>query len=376
MSFGTPIANGGESSLTQRRKQDKQTPNDSRNHTDKLERRSDPGVKLSDAGFALVDYSSILAMVFGGCCANVWTYEQLLMLNPRIGSALTFSQMVFITVQSIPLFLILPRNTQGKATSWIPRLKPRQVPLAEWILQVFVLTSGTLLNNWAFAFNVPLAVMIVFRSAEDTLAYEALLLSGLAVSMLLGYFVLKRRYNVYQVVSVLIVSVGVVLATLSKSSSASTKTSAHDNLNDYAIGISMLVVSLLLTGVLGILQEKAYKKYGPCWQEGVFYTVSAFTYITFLANFELAKHFLALPAFLFLGADLKQGFASLSENKASSTASWLMLAANLATQLICVSGVNRLTSVAGVLRFNESDTHDKEGNQPVHKRMVVWWLES
>jgi solute carrier family 35 (UDP-xylose/UDP-N-acetylglucosamine transporter), member B4 len=107
------------------------------------------------------------------------------MLNPRIGvltwcvlpgleltwsagSALTFSQMVFITVQSIPLFLVLPRNTQGKATSWIPRLKPRQVPLAEWVLQVFVLTSGTLLNNWAFAFNVPLAVMIVFRSAGES----------------------------------------------------------------------------------------------------------------------------------------------------------------------------------------------------------------
>lgn len=36
----------------------------------------------------------------------------------------------------------------------------------------------------------------------------------------------------------------------------------------------MLTVSLLLTGVLGLLQEKTYTRYGPCWKEGLFYTVS------------------------------------------------------------------------------------------------------
>ncbi|ESK84616.1 hypothetical protein Moror_13328 [Moniliophthora roreri MCA 2997] len=342
MSPGAPKANGitGNGSLKQRKKGDNQDSSDSRNHINS-EHRSDPGVKLSDAASLLLDYSSILTMVFGGCCANVWTYEQLLMLNPRIGSTLTFSQMIFITVQSFPSFLMLPRSDKGKITSWIPHLKPRQVPISEWALQVLVLTTGTLLNNWAFAFNVPLAVMIVFRSA------------GLAVSMLLGYFVLKRRYNLYQVVSVIVVSVGVVLATLSKSSSPSAKTVTHDSLDQYAIGISMLVASLVLTGILGILQEKAYKKYGPCWQEGVFYT-----------------HLLALPVFLFLGADLKQGFASLSENKTSSMASWLMLAANLGTQLICVSGVNRLTSRVSSVSTNLILTTRKA----ISLCISVWWF--
>ena len=36
----------------------------------------------------------------------------------------------------------------------------------------------------------------------------------------------------------------------------------------------MLTISLLLTGILGLLQEKTYTIYGPCWREGVFYTVS------------------------------------------------------------------------------------------------------
>jgi len=76
-----------------------------------------------------------------------------------LGSALTFSQMLFITLQSLPSFLVLPPK------GFLPRLKTRQVPLYQWALQVVVLSTGSLLNNWAFAFNVPLTVMIVFRSA-------------------------------------------------------------------------------------------------------------------------------------------------------------------------------------------------------------------
>ncbi len=44
-------------------------------------------------------------------------------------------------------------------------------------------------------------------------------------------------------------------------------------LKQYSIGIGMLVVSLLCTGILGMLQERTYRKYGPCWREGVFYMV-------------------------------------------------------------------------------------------------------
>lgn len=40
------------------------------------------------------------------------------------------------------------------------------------------------------------------------------------------------------------------------------------------IGVLMLSISLLLSGTLGLLQEITYKKYGPCWREGVFYTVT------------------------------------------------------------------------------------------------------
>lgn len=65
---------------------------------------------------------------------------------------------------------------------------------------------------------------------------------------------------------------GVTLSTLSRPASLSQQSS--DDYRQYIIGISMLVTSSFLTGILGVLQEQTYKKYGPCWREGVFYTVS------------------------------------------------------------------------------------------------------
>ncbi|KAF8798848.1 hypothetical protein BYT27DRAFT_6880417 [Phlegmacium glaucopus] len=92
----------------------------------------------------------------------------------------------------------------------------------------------------------------------------------------------------------------------------------------------MMVVSLFCTGLLGFLQERTYGKYGPCWREGVFYT-----------------HFLSLPFFALLGRDIKQGLSSLSnpQSTTSTLTSFIILVGNLITQLMCVSGVNRLSSV-------------------------------
>ncbi|KAJ7246401.1 UAA transporter [Mycena rebaudengoi] len=278
----------------------------------------------------------------GGCCFNVWTYEELLMMNARIGSALTFSQVLFIAAQSLPAFLVFHPGHR------LPRLKPRQVPLIQWAFQVLLLTTGSLLNNWAFAYDVPLSILIVFRSA------------GLAVSMVFGFLFIGRRYAVMQVISVLFVSAGVILATLGK---PSTKSSAkHTNplqsaedLRKYTIGVSMLVTSLILTGLFGLLQERTYKKYGPCWKEGVFYT-----------------HLLSLPIFLFLVPDVKQGLQSLSRSTTSSsaTASWLVLGSNLISQLVCVSGVNRLSSQVSSVSTNLVLTTRKA----ISLCFSVWWF--
>ena len=59
------------------------------------------------------------------------------------------------------------------------------------------------------------------------------------------------------------------------------------------------------------------------------------------------KHLLSLPFFVFLAKDIEQGLNSLSnpQSTTSTVTSFMIFAGNLVTQLTCVSGVNRLTSV-------------------------------
>ncbi|KAH9935882.1 UAA-domain-containing protein [Epithele typhae] len=288
---------------------------------------------------SLVDYTFVLGLVFGGCCSNVWSYEQLLKMDAHIGTTLTFSQMLFITVQSLPSFLDF---AQG-----VPRLKPRHVPLRNWAMQVLVLTSGSLMNNWVYAFSVPLTVQIVFRSAGQSVTVTPTLSSsahlngvrtGLAVSMLFGYVIMNKRYSLAQMLAVAVVSAGVVLATLFRPSTPKTSDVSAD-VSKYTTGVVMLVLSLFTTAILGILQERTYTKYGPHWKEGVFYT-----------------HLLSLPIFLFFISDLKRGFQGLAQpvsiapfpkESLGSFTPWIpyaVLGANMFTQLACVSGVNQLSA--------------------------------
>ncbi|TBU60926.1 UAA-domain-containing protein [Dichomitus squalens] len=309
--------------------------------------RGKDGEDVSKAvALSLVDYTLILSLVFGGCCSNVWSYEQLLKMDAHIGTTLTFSQMLFITVQSLPSFLIFREG------SWVPHLRPRQVPIHSWALQVLVLTSGSLMNNWVFAFSVPLTVQIVFRSA------------GLAVSMLFGYLFMKKRYSLAQKATVAFISAGVVLATLSRPSSTKSSDVPID-IGRYTIGVAMLTFSLFLTGTLGVLQERTYTTYGPHWKEGVFYT-----------------HCLSLPIFLLFVSDLKRGFrglakpASLAPFREDVLGSFApivphaVLAANMATQLACVSGVNQLSSRVSSVSTNLVLTTRKA----ISLCFSVWWF--
>ncbi|KAH8828254.1 UAA transporter [Flagelloscypha sp. PMI_526] len=304
----------------------------------------DRGVSVREAAPALLDFSSALSMIFGGCCVNVFVYEQLLLMNPTIGSALTFSQMLFITLQSLPTFLHRPHG------HWMPRLKPRNIPLREWMFQVAVMSSASLLNNWVYAYKVPMTLMIVFRSAS------------LAVSMLLGKVIMKRIYSGRQVFSVVLVSFGVVLATIYRPSSSQSlgKPSKTDDIDlvdmsKYSTGIAMMTTSLCLSAVHGLLQERTYRKYGPHWQEAVFY-----------------NHALSLPIFLFLASDVQQGLLSLSRNNyiPSTTMSFFILGLNLVSQLLCVSGVNKLSSKTSSVSTNLVLTVRKA----ISLLFSIWWF--
>lgn len=129
------------------------------------------------------------------------------------------------------------------------------------------------------------------------------------------------------------ITLGVILTTLSASNKPSSTSSPT---NQYITGIGLLTTALVLSGFLGIVQDRTYAKFrtegGSPWQESMFYL-----------------HFLSLPMFFSARSDI---ILQLHTLRASPPTSWstsipqsyIFLALNVFTQLLCVAGVNRLTS--------------------------------
>lgn len=78
------------------------------------------------------------------------------------------------------------------------------------------------------------------------------------------------------------ITAGIVLATISAPSrrsaaSDTVKTSATGRTfmgnMEFATGIAVLTLALVLSAFLGLFQEETYRRYGKAWQEGLFYSV-------------------------------------------------------------------------------------------------------
>ncbi|EKM59548.1 uncharacterized protein PHACADRAFT_157946 [Phanerochaete carnosa HHB-10118-sp] len=325
---------------------------------------------LSDLSLALIsDWATTLTLIFGGCCSNALTLEQLTSHYPKSGSLITFAQFLAISIHGLPKFIIFTPY---------PRLRPRRIPLLPYLLQVALFCAVSLLNNAAFAYRVPMAVHIIFRSG------------GLVINMIMGWLLRRKRrvgHSAAQVASVLLVTVGVILTTLSASKPKAPGTSqlsglsSPDHTKTYIFGISILTLALILSGFLGMVQDKTFATYvrnapppakdiegkasteqPPAWQESMFYL-----------------HLLSMPMFYFLWDDLVFQFTVLNASPtmqlvvpsplplrstssgdiyATSNASmplahltsislpsgYIPLVLNTLTQIVCVSGVHRLTS--------------------------------
>ncbi|PWZ00912.1 UAA transporter [Testicularia cyperi] len=310
----------------------------------------------------------ILSLIFGGCCSNAYTLELATRQLPSAGTLITFAQFFVTTISCVPHFVTFTP---------LPTLKQRNVPLYRWIVQVAFYFSTSLLNNMAFAYDVPMPVHIVFRSG------------GLVINMILGYLVQKHTYTKLQVLSVLLVTVGVIASTLDSASAAAPTSPSEPEVSaaTYLTGVLYLFSALVLTGFMGVWQEKTFKLYGnQNWRESLFYS-----------------HLLSLPMFAIRGKTLwadvleantttkwwfgwgvplipaptaKKGLSGLLQGlvrrqrpvpvrlfdlsrltphsvrqsiRLDPSGFWVPsfyppLLLNVATQLLCINGVNRLTS--------------------------------
>jgi len=153
---------------------------------------------------------------------------------------------------------------------------------------------------------------------------------------------------------VIFVTLGVISTTLSgtkkpKPGIGTNSMRGFGDMYQYFTGIALLSVALVLSGLLGVVQDRAYSKFrgtgNTPWKESMFYL-----------------HFLSMPMFLSLKGDITEQLYALQQTSAFSTSSlpfpslipiaYLLLGLNVLTQLVCAAGVNRLTSQVSSLSVN------------------------
>lgn len=152
--------------------------------------------------------------------------------------------------------------------------------------------------------------------------------------------------------SVLLVTLGVILTTFSAApSSSQVKTSGQDTWN-YIIGLMILSLALVFGGLLGLAQDWTYTTYGrpqpsvpkpaastdsqpPQWQESLFYL-----------------HFLSLPMFVFLRQDIETQFRAVSTGPKASWSAPLPVPSALSTSLLNAS------SLSNFISFTQAPQHN------------------
>ncbi|OAA65418.1 upd-c transporter [Niveomyces insectorum RCEF 264] len=284
---------------------------------------------------------AMLALIFGGCCSNVFALEAIIKVEPASGTLLTFVQFLFVAVTGY-----ISQFDRDRGPLFI---RPNKVPLRRWMINIILFFSINVLNNHAFSYNISVPVHIILRS-------------GGSITTMVAGFLYGKKYSRIQVVAVILLTVGVVVAAWSdaQTKSGAAHEAAESGIN-FATGLAILFVAQVLSSIMGLYTEETYKKYGPQWKENLFYS-----------------HLLSLPLFLPLMPSLVRQFARLARSApltlpfagdAAAEAAVPAVAAglrksverihipsqlaylvlNVLTQYACIRGVNLLAAASSAL---------------------------
>jgi UDP-xylose/UDP-N-acetylglucosamine transporter B4 len=304
------------------------------------------------------DIFAAIALIFGGCCTNMLSLELLVNDARSSGQLILFAQFIFQTLVSLPYVL---------QSSFPPTLKERKVPLTRWLVMVVLYYANLWLNALALACNVSMPLHIIFRSGG--------LLGALIVGKLFG----GKQYSTQQVVAVVTVTLGIVLATLSD---AASQTRGQGEYNAWwIVGIGSLVACVFVASFLGLFQEVTYTVYGKQWKEAMFYLHALSLPIVLMGYEDLLKQvelFNASPPVSLMDAlPLETNVFLLPLIpfwKLISTAQipvlWIYLVGNVLSQYVCISGVMRLTTLSTSLTINLVLSLRKL----VSLVLSVWWF--
>ncbi|KAF2085574.1 glycosyltransferase family 39 protein [Saccharata proteae CBS 121410] len=268
------------------------------------------------------------ALIFGGCCSNVYALEAIVKQEPGSGLLITLGQFILTALAAFP--------SQFDASQPY-YLKKSPVPFRKWAMSALMFYSVNMLNNWAFAFNISVPVHIILRSFGSVTTMGAGYLTG-------------KRYSALQIFSVALLTIGVIVSAWAdatgKGKSMSTS-SINFTDSSFEAGLLILLIAQFLSAYMGVYIGDIYAEYGKHWDENLFYS-----------------HFLSIPLFFPLAGTLRSQYDRLATSAplalpssivsslpsmlqklmAETPKSVFMLGLNSATQLLCISGVNLLSA--------------------------------
>jgi len=269
------------------------------------------------------------SLIFGGCCSNVITLELLVKRDAGAGDVVTLAQFLFISIIGLLGQIRFSKNNNGFLGF---SYRHREISIGFYAAYVAIFFTVSVLNNKALDYNIAMPFHMIFRSGS------------LVTSLILGMLILHKRYTIPQVLAVLAVTAGILLATTASVNSFA-ELAIGDDVTVFATGVTMLTIALILSSLLGILQEYTYSQYPDVPRREL------------TKEHQFYSHAFSLPMFLMMLPQilnhLKQwstlALVTIPGLNIQISAMYLYLLGNVITQYVCISGVFMMTGAAGSL---------------------------
>ncbi|KAL9090745.1 MAG: hypothetical protein Q9159_001801 [Coniocarpon cinnabarinum] len=207
-----------------------------------------------------------------------------------------------------------------------------------------------ILNNWAFAFHISVPLHIILRSFGSV--------TTLFVGWLCG-----RTYSSVQVLSVVVLTIGVVVSAWADAEAKGKDTSfvgsgeSEKHAGSFVAGVWVLFVAQVLSAWMGVYTEATYREHGRHWREMLFWShVGGLGFSIVLAptlwrqgvriwsldddtTGSVLPEIVTKAVHPLTRTTLGQWMKSLAPPQGV-----MLLLLNALTQVACISGVNRLSA--------------------------------
>ncbi|ODV87694.1 hypothetical protein CANARDRAFT_180809, partial [[Candida] arabinofermentans NRRL YB-2248] len=252
--------------------------------------------------------------VFGGCCSNVISMESISLIQLNSSNLMTASQYIFISLVGYILLIHKNRSIVNFKSS-------SKIPIERYMISTFIFFISSFLNNYVIQLNVSIPIHIILRSLSTP------------ITMILGWGYWNKVYKLHQIIGALLLSIGIASFTLSTVTTTNTTTNTTTTTNTYSIiGCLILVISTILSSIIGLFNESSFKRYGFVdWRDNLFYS-----------------NFYTLPFLTIFVKPIITEYNMVKENQTF----WYLLMINNLTQFICILGVNQLSLLTNSLSVN------------------------